>query len=109
MFRQTTLILESVVASVVGLRGCTKTIMNNRTFTGKQVLRLVFATALRYHPQYGMGEDSNYYYWHHTISKGGKLPSGIHCVAGDVFAYYYNELRLDPNQYEATIKEFFEK
>ncbi|MEK6860491.1 MAG: hypothetical protein AABY07_00840 [Nanoarchaeota archaeon] len=73
-------------------------------------LRVAFSAALKYHCQYGSSENPAYFnLWKDVLH--GRLIKGVtlDCVAGDIFAFWYLELRCPPDLYFQVAKAFFEK
>ena len=84
--------------------------MINEERLGK--LRVAFAAALKYSDCYG--QSPNHPEWHtlwRTVLEGGKLPISItlNTIAGDIFAFWFNELRLPGRNYDEVATLFFER
>jgi hypothetical protein len=86
-------------------------------------LRSAFAAALKYHCQYGTyGHSSGdlealaatstdrWNLWQ-TVFNEKKLPPNytLDCACGDIFAFWYTELRFPPDRYEEIAALFFER
>jgi hypothetical protein len=80
-------------------------------------LRIALAAGLKYHSRFGMalpetvGGSWNHR-WRHwrDLLDGKPLPLGlIDSEVGDMFAFWYNELRLPPAEYDAVLGMFFQK
>ena len=74
-------------------------------------LRVAFAAALKYSDCYG--ENSQRPEWWdlwRVVFDGGKLPKGIslQTIAGDIFAFWYGQLRLPGELYNEVASLFFE-
>jgi hypothetical protein len=75
-------------------------------------LRVAFAAALKYSDCYGQNSQRPEWWelWR-VVFNGGKLPKNIslNTIAGDIFAFWYGELKLAPFDYEEIATMFFEK
>lgn len=72
-------------------------------------LRLALVASLKYHPWYGMGDiHSSWYEFWKLVKTNKKLPATRGSTVGDMFAYWYTELRLNPDDYNEILKMFLQ-
>jgi hypothetical protein len=83
--------------------------MDAKTEIKIAMLRVAIISFLKYHPEYGLGENVCKQQWWRIVKNEQKLPTSITSVAGDAFGWWYGELRMNPAEYWIIAAMFFEK